>query len=180
MRDRICLLVLIPPYPDGIVEVVSAAIADRFGWGVETTTGPDAGFAYNAARRQYSAHKLLDAVVGLANERHIRALGITDLDLYVVDLNFVFGLALMNGAGAIVSTCRLKPEFYGLAPDGELLASRAVKEIVHELGHTLGLSHCSDKGCVMSFSNHIGEVDAKGDGFCPRCRRVLNDRLARL
>ena len=50
----------------------------------------------------------------------------------------------MGGAGAIVSYHRLTQEFYGLPHDLDLLANRLLIESVHELGHTLRLTHCED------------------------------------
>ncbi len=50
---------------------------------------------------------------------------------------------------------------------------RVKKELLHELGHTFGLGHCQDKGCIMSFSNSVLEVDLKGLGFCSKCEGVL-------
>ncbi|HIC98260.1 MAG TPA: matrixin family metalloprotease, partial [Pyrodictiaceae archaeon] len=44
---------------------------------------------------------------------------------------------------------------YGLPADKELFKLRALKEAMHEIGHVLGLLHCTDKRCVMHFSNSI-------------------------
>jgi len=52
-------------------------------------------------------------------------------------------------------------------------SARAVKEAVHELGHTFGLDHCSDPRCVMHFSNMLADTDRKGREFCPSCRARL-------
>jgi archaemetzincin len=47
---------------------------------------------------------------------------------------------------------------------------RAVKEIVHELGHTFGLGHCPNSKCVMHFSNSLADTDLKEAYFCNMCR----------
>lgn len=61
-----------------------------------------------------------------------------------------------------------------LSKAGEsLFHLRAVKEAVHELGHTYGLGHCRNPRCVMSFSNSLRDVDRKERDFCPSCRRKL-------
>ena len=57
---------------------------------------------------------------------------------------------------------------------------RALKEAVHELGHTLGLAHCPDAGCVMHFSNALVDTDRKGHRLCVVCERKLAPRRPRL
>ena len=51
--------------------------------------------------------------------------------------------------------------------------ARALKEAMHELGHTFGLGHCTDPGCVMWFSSSLAETDRKGAAYCPRCTQAL-------
>ncbi|MEM0440993.1 MAG: archaemetzincin family Zn-dependent metalloprotease [Candidatus Caldarchaeum sp.] len=113
--------------------------------------------AYNPARRQYDVSILMNYV----KPKEGYELIITDKDLYVPGLNFVFGYA--PGRGAIVSIYRLRSR------DESLTRERAVKEAVHEVGHLLGLRHCSTQGCVMNFSNSVYEVDSKGEKPCHRC-----------
>lgn len=91
------------------------------------------------------------------------------------ELNFVFGLADRATARAIIALPRLRQSFYGLPDDIALFRERAIKEAVHELGHTFGLGHCRDRRCVMAFSNSLADTDRKGQEFCERCqaRRVF-------
>lgn len=96
-------------------------------------------------------------------------LTIESVDLYAGNLNFVFGEADPHSRIAVVSTYRLRPEFYRETPDPALFFSRLVKESIHELGHTFGLEHCPDPACVMHFSNSIFDTDLKRPDFCQRC-----------
>jgi archaemetzincin len=92
-------------------------------------------------------------------------------------VNFVFGEAELSGKAAIISLYRLKPEFYGEPVNQTLFLERAAKEAVHEIGHTLGLTHCSNPSCVMSFSNTIRAVDTKKREFCPKCSKHLSELI---
>jgi archaemetzincin len=93
--------------------------------------------------------------------------GVLAVDLFVPGLNFVFGLANPGLRAAVVSWARLQ------APSPDLWALRLAKEVVHEVGHLMGLAHCSDRMCVMHFSNMLSDTDAKGAAFCPRCARRM-------
>jgi archaemetzincin len=124
--------------------------------------------AYNPERKQYLSSELLCALGRAA--RSERVVGIADVDLYAPRLNFVFGEADMASGTAVVSLYRLRPEYYGLVGDEVVLLERATKEIVHELGHTFGLGHCPNSGCVMHFSNSLADTDVKELFFCSKCR----------
>ena len=95
---------------------------------------------------------------------------LTDVDLYIPVLTFVFGEAQLSGNYSVVSVCRLHEEFYSEKTDEALLKERTMKEILHELGHNFGLKHCLDWDCVMHSSTSIEEVDIKGNSFCKNCK----------
>jgi archaemetzincin len=105
-----------------------------------------------------------------------KTLGVIDLDLYVPGLNFVFGEADPGSGVCVISLTRLRQEFYGRAPDEELFLKRAVKEAVHELGHLYGLPHCTDRRCVMYFSNSLPDTDKKTRRFCERCKKAVTGK----
>jgi archaemetzincin len=102
-----------------------------------------------------------------------RILGVTEMDLFVPVLTFVFGEAQLDGRCAVISLQRLREEFYGLPANPALLRERAVKEAVHELGHTFGLRHCPDWRCVMASTHAVERLDLKSAEFCEGCRRVV-------
>jgi archaemetzincin len=126
-------------------------------------------FAYNRARGQYHSTEILKRLVQDPHTESWRILGVTDLDLYIPILTFVFGEAQLSAAAALVSTHRLRPEFYGMPQDPGLLQERLLKEALHELGHTFGLRHCSDYLCVMSSSHSAERIDLKQAEFCTAC-----------
>ncbi|HTU00176.1 MAG TPA: archaemetzincin family Zn-dependent metalloprotease, partial [Candidatus Sulfotelmatobacter sp.] len=135
--------------------------------------GPEAldpGPSFHSERAQYHSTELLARLEGLRCPASWRVLGVTSLDLYIPILTFVFGEAQMNGGCAVISSHRLRQEFYGLPPDADLAAERVLKECVHELGHTLGLTHCDDYTCAMAPSHSVEWIDLKGVSYCLECR----------
>lgn len=134
--------------------------------------------AYDPARRQYRSVEVMKALLRNAPPDTVRLLGVTEVDLAIPMLTFLFGQAQLDGTTAVVSLCRLRQEFYGLPADEGLLQERAVKEMLHELGHTFGLTHCTERRCTMSLSTHIDLVDAKSERYCARCGAHLARRLA--
>jgi archaemetzincin len=135
----------------------------------------DAAFAQDEIRGQtYSTAVLARFAEAPVGEDDV-ALGVTEADLYVPVLTFVFGEAQMPGRAGLVSTCRLRDEFYGLPPDAAKLDERLLKEALHEIGHTRGLKHCHDWRCVMVSSHRVERLDIKPPQFCARCARVMFD-----
>jgi len=123
---------------------------------------------------QYHSTKILNALGRHQPEVGAdRLLAITDLDLYIPNMNFVFGEAQLPGKVAIISTRRLKDTTDCGGED--LFSVRIVKEAVHELGHTLGLAHCQNSTCVMFFSNSLKDTDHKGEHYCTKCTAKLGE-----
>ena len=147
------------------------AVAETFGRKCRIANPlPAPGYAFDPRRGQYSAEAILQRLpVGEAE----RVLGVADLDLYVPELHFVFGLADQGGRRAVIALPRLREQVLGARGNEALFLDRAVKEAVHELGHTYGRKHCRDRRCVMAFSNALLDTDFKGNEFCPRCRRRM-------
>ena len=134
----------------------------------------DPEFAFHPERRQYHSSEILAWMEGQLTSATWRLLALTAADLYIPILTFVFGEARLDGKTAVVSTHRLRQEFYGLPPDPDVLRERLVREAVHELGHTFALRHCDDWQCVMSSSSSVEVIDLKGSALCPICRgRIL-------
>jgi archaemetzincin len=129
--------------------------------------------AYDSRRKQYVATTLLAKLKKSGVAKDEKVLGIVDVDLYAPGLSFVFGQADIAAGVALISLCRLRQEYYGLAPDEALFLDRVTKEAVHELGHTFGLGHCSNDRCVMRFSNSLADTDWKQAVFCSQCRPKL-------
>jgi archaemetzincin len=119
----------------------------------------------DAGRGQHSSRELLHWLVTARPSQYDRILGVTDVDLFIPVLTFVFGEAQLDGPAAVVSTMRLSQ---GMSRAAAM--SRLVKECVHEIGHTFGLVHCELVECVMTRSASVRAVDAKQARLCPECR----------
>jgi archaemetzincin len=133
----------------------------------------DPEFAFHGERQQYHSSEILQRMQSLLTADTWRMLGIAAVDLYIPILTFVFGEAQIGGSCAVISAHRLRQEFYGLPSEYELLHQRLIKEAVHELGHTLHLTHCDDYRCVMASSHAVEWIDLKDRRLCGACRSAV-------
>lgn len=130
--------------------------------------------AYDRARDQYRAEALIDLAgrIGTGDKN----IALTAIDLFYRRRNYVFGLAYLDGNASVVSTYRLQTSSDGGFSNksaSEIFADRVRKEVVHEVGHTVGLEHCENPRCVMNFSPTVREVDVKEEALCGTCQRKL-------
>ena len=131
---------------------------------------------YDVRRRQHHSGKVLQWLLAEGPGAGNKVLGVTDVDLFIPILTFVFGEAQLGGGAAVVSTARLAET--GPLANARLLVERLAKECVHELGHALGLVHCGTPGCAMSRSASVRDVDAKHAALCGDCKSRLRDQGA--
>jgi archaemetzincin len=153
-----------------IAQEIERAFHDKVEIGKEIPIPQD---SYDSERKQYNSSTILQKIKPLKPKDIDLILSVTDADLFVPELNFVFGEADASSEITIISLFRLKPEFYGKPPDMKLFLERAAKEAIHELGHAYWLGHCSNPNCIMYFSNTIWNTDRKGPRFCRKCRGLL-------
>jgi len=124
-------------------------------------------FALSPERGQIDARKIVAWGALQRTRSESYAVFIVDADAYVPGLNFVFGIANPVLRVAAVFTPRLE------SSDPEVFYQRLEKEVLHEVGHLLGLDHCHREGCVMNFSNSVSDVDRKSRFYCQRCLSLL-------
>jgi archaemetzincin len=137
-------------------------------------------FAYDQFRNQYNSSSLIAALLDHYPAPGGKILGITNVDLFVPVLTFVFGEAQLDGPMSVVSTFRLDEVQYGLPSNPSILDERLLKEAVHELGHTFGLFHCREFDCVMHSSTGVEEIDIKNHQFCINCRVLIDRAIEKL
>jgi archaemetzincin len=126
--------------------------------------------AYDASRGQYLAEAILTSLHPGDAER---VLGIVDVDIFMPDLNYVFGIADPQGKRAVISFTRLRESYYNQIEDQSLLVDRITKEALHELGHTYGIGHCRTRRCAMAFSNSLVDTDYQDANFCYTCKQAI-------
>jgi archaemetzincin len=139
----------------------------------------DIEFAYHHDRDQYHSTLILEKLTALSPPRVIKVLGITHVDLFIPILTHVFGEAQLGGKSCIISTYRLREDLSILRNESSL-ASRILKEAIHELGHTFKLRHCRETACIMHYCRSIKDVDCKSRHFCRYCNVLVEDEKKRL
>lgn len=170
------LLVPVGKIDPAIVEFLAAHLGRVFGKAVAIAKAlGEPRYAFEPMRQQYRSTTILkDLMRNKEFSEYEKVLGIVDHDLYVPELNFVFGEA--SDRTALISLTRLRQEFYGFPEDRGLFEKRTLTEAVHELGHTYGLGHCRHSSCVMFFSNSILDTDRKGFELCAVCQREMQKK----
>lgn len=161
------------PFDAGVMGVVRECLSEEFRREILVVDAPSRPEGTRDPRRgQHSSRAVLTWLLAQVPAGQ-RALGITDVDLFIPVLTFVFGEAQLEGTAAVVSMARLVDH-----GDARRTAWRLATESVHELGHTFGLMHCGSidgtgrraAPCVMSRSVSVRAVDEKSPRLCPECR----------
>lgn len=115
---------------------------------------------------RYRSDTLLKDLSASAKKNTV-VIGLTDKDITcqsngVKDWG-IFGYGQMPGNACVASSYRLNK------------ANKAIqlyKTVIHELGHTQGLSHCPTEGCIMSDAKGKNTMD-KENQFCTKCKDFL-------
>jgi archaemetzincin len=159
---------------------VRAQMATAFDAPVRGLELPAIEFAFDAGRRQFGSIPVLEMLGRVCPADALKLLAVTERDLFIPVLTFVYGHAQLGGRVAVISLARLRQEFYGLPPNREIFLERAHKEALHEAGHTFGLVHCADRNCAMALGTNIRQVDGKRAAFCASCAAELGRRQREL
>jgi len=151
------------PSPPGLLSYLQAQIPRPWEPGSPEAFPLPPNFAFHRLRQQANALAILEALPPPAPAEALLAL--TTTDLFLPALTFVFGASALGARRSLVSIARLRPQ----TPHWQLWYRRVLVEVLHELGHGLGLPHCPVAVCPMHQSFHPEAVDLKEDRFCPAC-----------
>jgi archaemetzincin len=162
--------------PAGLQAPVSRCISAILGVETSVTENPVRIMGYVTARQQVDAQALLDSIQSFKRRHEIAepVLLVVHQDLFRNGTSFVFGLARESVGAGVVSTLRLANEYYGREGSDDDYIDRIAKEGAHEIGHLLGLPHCSNRECVMFRPDTLDELDRKKKTLCPQCRERLD------
>jgi archaemetzincin len=137
--------------------------------------------AATAEKARYSADGILAYLQGIEVKPRDKILGVTDLDI-VTEKNGVpnwgiLGLGDIAGKTCVISTYRMRRKWENGGAPESLVRERLWKVSIHELGHTLGLPHCPNKGCLMQDAHGtVKTVDDEHD-LCTECRGRFTEAL---
>ena len=132
--------------------------------------------AYYSPRSRYRAEKLLDFLRPQLPAGGLRIVGITAVDISTTKPPHadwgILGLANIDGGACVLSTFRC----HRSAKNAEHARVRFAKVAVHEVGHTFGLEHCPNRGCLMQDGGGtVLTTDGERD-LCSSCRKWLLER----
>jgi len=126
----------------------------------------------------HPTNKFYQILINKRNEQNLgMIIAITDLPIYSSsndNILFLFGETNLKHRCCVVSSLKLKEQFYNRPDNYNLFEQRVLKETIHEIGHLLtGPDHCFNDLCVMRFSQDIEEIDHKENDLCEKCKIKL-------
>ena len=131
----------------------SKIISNKFG--VETKIIDGINFTNDMKYSNYNKINPIHTISMIEEESNVRIINIVEGEMTDEDgITTIMGLT--SGKTMLISTY-----------------SPFEQTLIHEFGHSLGLSHCSNSHCVMStFAN--GYDVSFGTNFCKKCKSDLN------
>ena len=124
---------------------------------------------YNRERKRYSGTGLLKDLSKLRKGNVV--LGLTDEIIFKANelspTYGIFGVSPVGAYVAVISSTRSSGKQH--------TNDHLVKLMMHELGHSFGLNHCSNQHCFMVDAEH-GNKFSQTPSFCNECKTFLNNK----
>ncbi len=120
---------------------------------------------------QWNADQLLTILLQVVKpyrRKNVAYLGITSVDIYAKDYNFLFGWA--NRSGGIMSYHRFTADFNNDIPNQDRLIKRTLMQCLSSVGHIYGIERCTTPTCARAYPNSLPEHDAKKGTLCSECK----------
>src|SRR5262249_28260850 len=104
---------------------------------------------FDEKQKQYDADRLIKRLAKRRPHDALVYIGITDKDLVVQGLNFVFGVGERRLRSGVYSLLRYETD------DVPLFTRRSLNLLAHEAGHIVSIDHCVNYSCVMQGANSL-------------------------
>jgi predicted Zn-dependent protease len=135
--------------------------------------------------QQWDAEKLIELILpateGIKNINGAVIIGITEIDIYSNESNFIFGTAQNGKAKGLVSFARYRADFNEEPPQLARLTQRMHKQILSTVGNALGIPRPTDPTSARAYPTNLAEHDAKSEFMSEMCitgfEKALNIKL---
>ncbi len=133
--------------------------------------------AYYPPRSRYRAEKILEFLEQITGDDAQVVMGLTQVDISTTKPPYedwgILGLATVGGKQCVISRFRAQRG----ARDEIHTRIRLAKTVVHEVGHTLGLRHCANHGCLMEDGKGTVRTTDHEFDLCASCRAQVAQHL---
>jgi len=133
----------------------------------------------------YLADSILDMLSEILNDEIIEIVGLTHKDIYILKkeknktANPFFNYSVQNvfGLGDMSGNCSIISDYLFNSADTALFKHRLKTVVLHEMGHNIGLDHCTLDQCIMSDKNaKLFFLDDCGSDYCNKCKSNLKTK----
>lgn len=133
--------------------------------------------AYYVPRQRYRAERLLEHLQRSTPDDAQVVVGLTEVDISTTKGDVydwgILGLATLSSKQCVISRFRARRG----ASSSVHVRERLAKTVVHEVGHTIGLEHCPNYGCIMEDGRGRVETTDHEHDVCADCRAKVGDLM---